>query len=582
MTSAAIAGEGGRFVRAERRDGHVHSFDRTAPVDVELGPLQSGVVGRGLLRTLSYASPRGGRVPAMFVTPFAEAAVPAVLFLHHGGRQTPAQLLQEADELAGEGMASMFVDAPWLRAERRQQPRLENAFALFEQAGVDLLRGVQVLGTLPYVDAGRLAFVGHGFGAHLGALVAAEAEVSAVVLMAGSASMSRAIQDGDHPFWAQREADADTVAAAGEAMAALDAERYIARSRVPVFHQFGTRDGLVSDDMAHEYLALTPDPRVVRFYDADHGLGEQARVDRREFLRFVLGATPRPPRTPERPEPRRTSEELTLRLPLFYPAADAHAYRVRRDQTYRTVGGRAYPLDAYQPAAPAGPRPAVVIVHGQAHPSLLRDAKEWASLQGLAGVIAARGMVAVVPNVGAASTGPGLRQQLAHAPLVADNVVAAVRHVQAHAVGLGVDRRRIAVWTMAEGGLYALGPALEGELDGAVRCVVALYPELSVRRLAAAQPPLPASALERMHASALLGRRRPPLPVLVVRAGRDEAEANEAIDAFAEKAYQAQASVTVVRHDLGHRGFETVDATSATQAVLERALVFLERNLETS
>src|SRR5687767_14023580 len=140
MTSAAIAGEGGRFVRAERGDGHVHAFDRAAPVDVELGPLRPGVGGHGVLGKRRARGPRGGSEPAMFATPFAEAAVPAVLFLHHGGRQTPAQLLQEADELAGEGMASMFVDAPWLRAEYRPQPHLENAFALFEQAGVDLLR----------------------------------------------------------------------------------------------------------------------------------------------------------------------------------------------------------------------------------------------------------------------------------------------------------------------------------------------------------------------------------------------------------------------------------------------------------
>src|SRR6185503_19572688 len=117
------------------------------------------------------------------------------------------------------------------------------------------------------------------------------------------------------------------------------------------------------------------------------------------------------------------------------------------------------PLDVYQPAHADGPRPAVVLVHGQAHPALLRDAKGWPSLQALARVIAARGMVAVVPNVGSSASGPEPAQQLANVSLVADNVVAAVRHVQAHAVGLGADRRRIALWTAAEGGLYAIGPA---------------------------------------------------------------------------------------------------------------------------
>jgi dienelactone hydrolase len=158
--------------------------------------------------------------------------------------------------------------------------------------------------------------------------------------------------------------------------------------------------------------------------------------------------------------------------------------------------------------------------------------------------------------------------------------VAAVRHVQAHAVGLGADRRRIALWTAAEGGLYALGPALAGELNGALRCAVALYPELSDRRLLRAQPPLLPSVIERLRVAAHLGQSpHPRFPVLLVRAGQEQAEINQALDAFVEIARCAEASVTLVRHDLGHHGFETVDATAATEAVIDRALAFLERNL---
>jgi dienelactone hydrolase len=566
--------------------GHRHSFDRTAPLELERGPVEPNASATGLVRSLSYASPRGGRVPALLVTPQGDEPRPAVLFLHHGGRQTTWQFLQEAGELAGAGMASLFVDAPWLRPGHRGHPHAANAYRWFEQAGVDLLRAVQVLAALPDVDGTRLAYVGHGFGAHLGALLAAEADVRAVVLMAGSPSLSRAMVQDEHPFWKQGGAtDAAELQAAAAQMASLDAERYIGRSQVPVFHQFASADGFVSYEMAHDYFAITPDPRVIRFYEADHGLNERARADRRAFLQQVLPAAPPAPpaRAPEKAEPGRTSEELSVRLPLHYPAPPADTYRVLADRIYRTVSGHAYPLDVYLPADAEGPRPAVVLVHGQAHPALLRDAKDWPSLQGLARVIASRGMVAVVPNLGSSAVGPEAAQQFANVSVVADNVVAAVRHVQAHAVGLGADRRRMALWAAAEGGLYALGPVLGGELNGAVRCAVALYPELTDGRLLRTQPPLLPSVIERLRVAARLGQaHRPRLPILVVRAGHDRPEINDALDAFVEIARHAEAPVTLVRHDRGHRGFETVDATAATEAVIDRALAFLERNLQLS
>lgn len=281
-------------------------------------------------------------------------------------------------------------------------------------------------------------------------------------------------------------------------------------------------------------------------------------------------------------EPQRLVEDLTVRLPLHYPPPDARAYRVLADRTYRTVSGHAYPLDVYQPASleKDAERPAVVIVHGQAHPSRLREAKAWPALQGLARVLAARGMVAVVPNLGSSASGPEPSRQFSNVELVADNLVTVVRHVQAHALALRVDRRRIGLWVASEGGLYALGPALGGEVNGAVRCAVALYPRLSEARLLATRPALPDSVLERLRPSAHLRRHRQGLlPLLIVRAGRDDGEANRAIDEFVELAREVEAPVTLVRHDEGHHGFEAVDATDQTQAVLDRAIAFLERYL---
>jgi len=261
--------------------------------------------------------------------------------------------------------------------------------------------------------------------------------------------------------------------------------------------------------------------------------------------------------------------------------AVAPAYRTSSDREYRTVDGHAYPLDVYQPSADTHTaRPAVILVHGQAHPALLRDAKSWPALQRLARALAERGTVAVVPNLGSTATGAAPSQQFGNAALVADNVVAAVRHVQAHAVSLGVDRRRLALWVAAEGGLYGLAPALGGELNGAVRCAVAIHPLLSAEHLAATRPALGAGLLERLRPAGHLRRhRRGPFPILIVRAGQDVADVNQAIDDFVEVAERVEAPVSVVRHEGGRHAFDAVDATAETAAAFEQAMTFLERYL---
>jgi dienelactone hydrolase len=221
----------------------------------------------------------------------------------------------------------------------------------------------------------------------------------------------------------------------------------------------------------------------------------------------------------------------------------------------------------------------VVVVHGQAHPALLRDAKSWPALQRMARTLAGRDVLAVVPNLGASASGPEPWRQYSNVALVADNVVASVRHVQAHAEMLGADRRRIGLWIAAEGGLYGLGPALGGELNGAVRSAVAVHPRLWAGRLALTRPALDGGVLARLASADHVRRRGETFPILILRAALDAADVNGPIDAFARLAEQARAPVTVVRHEGGHHAFDGVEATGEAAAALERALAFLERNL---
>src|SRR5215470_15064259 len=70
-------------------DQHVFEYDRKAPLDIQ----ESGVTKRGgvAVRDISYASPKGGRVPAYLVTPPGNGPFAAVIWGHWYWNNSPAR-----------------------------------------------------------------------------------------------------------------------------------------------------------------------------------------------------------------------------------------------------------------------------------------------------------------------------------------------------------------------------------------------------------------------------------------------------------------------------------------------------------
>jgi pimeloyl-ACP methyl ester carboxylesterase len=276
--------------------------DRRAPLDVHEGKTET----RGEVKVvdLTYASPLGGRVPAYLVLPPGSAPHPAVLFVHpgQGNRST---FLAEATELAAEhGIAGLLLDAPFARpgytrprnpwdpeANRREQL----------QSMLDVRRGFDLLAERPEVDASRLAFVGHSFGATIGGTVAGvEARPIAWVLMAGYASYTHASLAGQHRGAiafrtlltpAERQAYVD-------AMAPLDAVHYVGHAAGRFLFQFAHHDEFITPWDAGLYLAATKAPKTVKWYDTDHFFNETAKTDRDAWLAEVLAVAPAVPQKP--------------------------------------------------------------------------------------------------------------------------------------------------------------------------------------------------------------------------------------------------------------------------------------------
>ena len=108
LRSSAVA-------QAPDLDSHF-DYDRTAPLDV----VEVGVERRpnGVVHDLSYASPKGGRVPAYLVVPHTKARTrPSFGVIGTGTtpRCATGKFLEEALALAPTGVVSLLTDGPIAR-----------------------------------------------------------------------------------------------------------------------------------------------------------------------------------------------------------------------------------------------------------------------------------------------------------------------------------------------------------------------------------------------------------------------------------------------------------------------------------
>jgi pimeloyl-ACP methyl ester carboxylesterase len=229
-----------------------------------------------------------GDVSAWLVRP--EEAPPssiAGIVLWHWFSQEPLgdrnEFIDEARELAERGTACLLPQGrfPWFddpTGAVHDVAALEGEVARFS-AGLDLL----VART--DVDGGRLAIVGHDFGAMLASIVAArEARVRTCVLIAPTPRWA----DWFLPFWAIEEERSAYL----RTLEPLDPQAQMASiAPRPVLLQLAECDYFVPLMAGFELRRASGGSHAldVRQYDADHEMrSDDARRDRAAFLADVL------------------------------------------------------------------------------------------------------------------------------------------------------------------------------------------------------------------------------------------------------------------------------------------------------
>jgi dienelactone hydrolase len=245
---------------------NIFEYDRSAELGLKWG--SESQQGEAILHHITFIGSDDCLIRAYLVTPKSAGQFPAVMYMHMGSA-TKDQYLEEAQLLAGKGVISLLFDSPF----RRGCGDSENPRQGYIRTVIDVRRAVDLLETTSEVDATRIGYVGHSFGATWGGVLAGvEARIKAFVLMAGYAQVSQ----HDSPE-----------------VPDLDAILYIGHAQGAAFlFQFSTNEHYFSIEEANQYFDAAPEPKVIFWYDSTHaGLQDAGQEDRLIWLGEQLDFT---------------------------------------------------------------------------------------------------------------------------------------------------------------------------------------------------------------------------------------------------------------------------------------------------
>ncbi|HLL07008.1 MAG TPA: prolyl oligopeptidase family serine peptidase [Myxococcaceae bacterium] len=575
LAAPALAAEPDPLFNELRR---LTSYNAQGPLDVN--EVRSDRRGDITVTELTYTSPAGGPVPAYLVLPSGRGPFPAVLF-QHWGEGTKNEFLDEALWLARAGVVSLLVDAPFVRPEPYRRPMMGPEMAdTWRQALMDLRRGVDVLTRRPEVDAQRLAYVGHSFGATLGGtLSGVEPRLRAFVLMAGLGDFTDVMRTGKGPVetWWRKNTPPDDFAEYLGSIAPLDGIVGVRNASAAFFFQYPRADQHVPYERTRKYFEAAPQPKLLKVYEGGHELNEAARRDRAQWLRTYLGfaevPAPSLPMIADSPisspawKAANPPEFSKLRPVLTVPGMEQ--IEVRKDLVYKSAGGQQLKLDLYIPdVAKRRTVPVVVLVHGLVPPAHAPFLKDTTAFSGEARWLAAQGLIVAMPELGSPARGPQPEQWFAGTRDLVTNVEDAIAFVRREAANHSIDPEKVCLMVFSGGGLWGLRPVLNNP-PPYLKCAVAYYPMLATR---------PAQPRELVPLELLRTARKPP-PMLLVRAGRDMPELNAGIDAFVKEAKRRNAPLTLIELPEAHHAFEFTDDVESSRDAMRRTGAFLNQHL---
>ena len=276
------------FGVATAAERELFAYDVNAPLNLQK-VVESSLNGVEVSR-ISFDSPDGGSVTGLLFDPVTRSSLRPGIVLMHGMPGSARSTVNGAQLLAERGAVVIAIDAPFAR--RGGSPVVFGPEDRAEQIQLikDLQRAVDVLRAQVNVDDERIAYQGISYGGAMGALfVGIERRLRAAVLVVADGGLvSHFTGPEDVNFMA--DLSCATRVVWFRDMTPIEPIRFIAHAApTPLLLQSGRVDNLVPAADAEELHAAAPEPRTIRWYDAGHGLDQQALLDRLDWLREKIG-----------------------------------------------------------------------------------------------------------------------------------------------------------------------------------------------------------------------------------------------------------------------------------------------------
>jgi dienelactone hydrolase len=229
----------------------------------------------------------GYRRVAEMTRPEGEGSYPAILYVHWYEPESlsshRSQFDKEAQEMALGGAVCLSIETLWSDRDfflkRTQEEDAKNSI----KEVVNIRHAMDLLLSQPNVDTKRFAYVGHDFGGMYGVLAGSlDQRPTHYVVMAATPRF---------PDWYLYlpKLEGEAREAFIHQMSEIDPITHVPNlSPADVFFQFATDDFHVPKERADEFFATAKFPKEMKWYEAGHGLNEDATRDRKAWLKQKL------------------------------------------------------------------------------------------------------------------------------------------------------------------------------------------------------------------------------------------------------------------------------------------------------
>lgn len=262
-------------------------YDRKAPFDTRVQETSARDGYR--LSNISYANPDHGRTSGYLLVPDTKGSKPAIVWLHSGG---PLQWMGDAVLLTRAGAICLLVDPPGEPSGNSAEEYRDGMI----RAVVGIRRAVDLLQGRDDVDPQRIGYVGHSFGAMMGAVATSiDPRFAAAVYEVGLLGMSIHIGTSPHPWAAGiRKQLGPDLPNFLDTISVVDAKHYLQKAGpFPKLFQSARYDPGVPISDAEAFFDRATEPKQLKWYDTGHDVNDLSAIaDRARFLAKNLKLLP--------------------------------------------------------------------------------------------------------------------------------------------------------------------------------------------------------------------------------------------------------------------------------------------------